>query len=274
MVHWDSPLNSPPESAIRPRITMPLTKLNTHKFRLEQSELLISRFYMNILLELFFEISFSFLIENGAHEEEEVPLIDLTLNDDIELPQMNENGSRSIIELSVTPPLDINGNEILITTNTKTMQAIAYNKPEEQNRSIRNLLEKTSPELSKPTNEVTSSFCTEQMNSPILYSNLTKVDRSMHSKKLSKYDTNYNRWMQYLRSYNGYRLFVQQNYSKTRLHRRSKGNKFLIQNTLLKWWNSLNLAEKEQYAEIAELKWCKPLAKPNRTYVNNRNEAL
>lgn len=202
-----------------------------------------------------------FSVGNGTNENV-VPIIDLTLNDDVEQTQVSENGSRSIIELSVTPPpLDINGNEILITTNTKTMQAIAYNTPKEQTQSVENQQEKMSPKAMN-----TSNFCAEQINSPILYSNLTKVDCSMHSKKLTKYDINYNRWMQYLRSYNGFRLFVQQNSSKTRLYRLSKGNKSFIQNTLLKWWNSMNSAEKEQYAKIAELKWCKPFPKQNKTH--------
>lgn len=194
----------------------------------------------------------------------EVPVIDLTLSEDIEQMDSLVDCSRSFTKLDEPPTLDANGNQILISIATESVQDTVYDTPLESNTTLQNQHENDSSDLLTLSNNVTGNTCSEQIKCPILYSNLIKNTTIPSPKKQSKYDINYNRWMQYLRSYNGFRLFVQRNYTKTRLHGISKGNKLFIQNTLLKWWNLLSVTEKEQYARVAELKWCKPLPKPNK----------
>lgn len=208
---------------------------------------------------------------NSIANESEVPVIDLTLNDDVDHPLSAEKRTRSIIELCSTPPLDANGNEIMIATDTKTMQAVRYKKAVDMSSKVSNGPERNLPSSSISSNTAIPIESTEKSNSPILYSNLMKMDYQIPSKDQTKFVANYKRWMQYLRSYNGFRLFVQRNYTKTQTHTISKRNKSFIQSTLLKLWNSLSLAEKEQYEQLAELKWSRPLAKGNKSCQQQRN---
>lgn len=182
-----------------------------------------------------------------------MPVIDLTINDDVDHPLTAEKHTKSIIELCGTPPLDVNGNEIIIATDTKTMQAVRYSRALDVNSKQSNV--KNTSELSESSITTT----TTPTNSPILYKNLTQTRCQMPSEEQTKFDTNYKRWMQYLRSYNGFRLFAQRNYMKIQKNTFSKRNKLAVQSKLLEWWNTLSLAEKEQYARIAESKLCKPL---------------
>lgn len=202
-------------------------------------------------------------------KQKQVPVIDLTINEDCDA-ELNGKRSRSLIELNVTPPLDINGNEILITTDTKTMQAIAYKKKKpkdaashEPNRSLRKISEPISSLNSNITSETLAYL--QQLHCP-LYQHQSNGYR-MATKEQIKFDDKYNRWLRYLRSYNGFRLFAQRYYRKAQAythahtHLRIQSHttsrtRLFIESVLLKWWNLLNANEKEQYVQIAEMRKC------------------
>lgn len=218
--------------------------------------------------------------------EKQVPVIDLTLNEDGDCEsELNGKRSRSLIELNVTPPLDINGNEILITTDTKTMQAIAYKKKKpkdatatntrEPNLSLRKISEPIFPMNPNIAPTDTLSACLQQLHYPLFQqqSNRAQNGFRMPPKEQIKFDNKYNRWLRYLRSYNGFRLFAQryyrkaQAYTQAHTHLRLQPNntsrtRLFIESVLLKWWNLLNTTEKEQYIQIAEMRKCPTTAEP------------
>lgn len=225
--------------------------------------------------------------------EKQVPVIDLTLNEDGECEsELNGKRSRSLIELNVTPPLDINGNEILITTDTKTMQAFAYKKKKskdatatttttttsrEPNLSLRKISEPIFPLNPNISASDTLSACLQQLHYPLFQhqSNSAQNGFRMPPKEQIKFDNKYNRWLQYLRSYNGFRLFAQRYYRKAQAYTQAHTHlrlqphnasrtRLFIESVLLKWWNLLNTNEKEQYIQIAEMRKC-PTTAENET---------
>lgn len=213
-------------------------------------------------------------------DDKQVPVIDLTLNEDGDCESdLNGKRSRSLIELNVTPPLDINGNEILITTDTKTMQAIAYKKKKpkeastvtaapsrEPNLSLRKISEPIFPMNPNIPPTDTLSACLQQLHYPLFQhqSNRAQNGFRMPPKEQIKFDNKYNRWLRYLRSYNGFRLFAQRYYRKAQAYtlahthlrlqpHNTSRTRLFIESILLKWWNLLNTNEKEQYIQIAEM---------------------
>lgn len=208
----------------------------------------------------------------NAIKQKQVPVIDLTLNEDGDFEsELNGKRSRSLIELNVTPPLDINGNEILIKTDTKTMQAIAYKKKRPTDANGLNLSlrqPKNIPETICSANAIPLDLCSgsQQLNYPVSQSNRMQNGFRMPPKEQIKFDNKYNRWLRYLRSYNGFRLFAQQYYRKAQAHSHSLHThsrlqaqstskaRIFIESILLKWWNSMNATEKEQYVQIAEMR--------------------
>lgn len=188
-----------------------------------------------------------------------VPVIDLTSSEDFDECIPTNIIPSSVIESNKTPPLDINGNEILITTNTKTMQAISYKKAKytKCGDTKQNQEKKTSslPELvhidKKKTNSVSSELLVEKM--PQLYANLTQNDpQSQPIHKQIKFVSKYNRYMGYFRRYNGFRLFMAKHYLKAQSHAPRDSATPFIQSILLKWWNAMSSTGKEQYAQMAE----------------------
>lgn len=202
-------------------------------------------------------------------KEKQVPVIDLTLNEDGDCEsELNGKRSRSLIELNVTPPLDINGNEILITTDTKTMQAIAYKKKKPKDTHEPKLsLRKISEPICSLNPNISSNTLSylQQLHCPLFQHQSTGF--RMPPKEQLKFDNKYNRWLRYLRSYNGFRLFAQRYYRKAQAythahtHLRIQAHstsrtRLFIESVLLKWWNLLNPNEKEQYVQIAEMRKC------------------
>lgn len=208
--------------------------------------------------------------------DKQVPVIDLTMNEDGDCDsELNGKRSSSLIELNVESlPLDVNGNEILITTNTKTMQAIAYKKKKKK---------------SKDTNEFNSSLRqAKHLSDTICAENLIQCSQQAHCsirqqsnrtqnanfrkppKEQTEFDNKYNRWLRYLRSYNGFRLFAQRYYRKAQAYSHAHTHfrlqqpqnagetRLFIESILLKWWNLLNANEQEQYVQIADMQKCQP----------------
>lgn len=205
-------------------------------------------------------------------KETQVPVIDLTINEDGDCEsELSGKRSRSLIELNVTPPLDINGNEILITTDTKTMQAISYKKkkPKDANESNLSLRQaKNTTDSMCSVNPIPSDVCSPQILCP-LFQQTNRIQNGfrMPPKEQIKFDNKYNRWLRYLRSYNGFRLFAQRYYRKAQAYshahtqlrlqtQNASKTRLFIESVLLKWWNSLNANEKEQYVQIAEMRKC------------------
>lgn len=196
-----------------------------------------------------------------------VPVIDLTANEDIDYGS-TLNRSRSLIELNVTPPLDINGNEILITTDTKTMQAIVYKKKtpngEPNDQPSLKQFTKTDPELMSPTSSIPSNMYAQQMHWAMLqHANGIQTSFPTAPKEQAPFENKYIRWLRYLRSYNGFRLFAHRYYRKAQAYSHAhidlstlsaSKTRLFIESILLKWWNSLNDIEKNQYVQIAEIK--------------------
>lgn len=194
-----------------------------------------------------------------------MPVIDLTSIED-----NDENNTGSLTESNKTPPLDINGNEILITTDTKTMQAIAYKKPNDL------ICMKTKPDeipllqANQSTSSSRNFFPLEPSKCPILFANLTHNGCRMPPKEQLKFLTKYNRWMRYFRTYNGFRLFVQRNHLMDHAQALRNADRTFVQSTLLKWWNTMTPAEKEQYVQIADILHTKKSRKLHSS-INNKN---
>ncbi|XP_031621774.1 uncharacterized protein LOC116339846 [Contarinia nasturtii] len=174
-------------------------------------------------------------------KENEVPIIDLTSNEDE----------------CTSKPLDINGNEILITTNTKPVDVITCKKTKDLKFNISEQQQQHLPLPMEKSAEITSNVLSTKsaeklMNSPILMTNLTQNGCRMPPKEQLKFVNKYNRWMRYFRVYNGFRFFAQQNYAYAQQHTNKTDDTVLIQSTLVKWWNALPPLGKEQYAKMAE----------------------
>lgn len=194
----------------------------------------------------------------------QVPVIDLTVNEDGDCG--SSAPSRSLIELNVTPPLDINGNEILITTDTKTMQAIVYKKKKPHDEKAHEMpLKQPAATNSIPFNAYAQQQEQQRMQWPVFqqYSNVLQNGVQLPTKEQLQIDTKYILWLRYLRSYNGFRLFAQRYYRKAQAHSHAhidlsalnqSKTRLFIESVLLKWWNSLDASEKEQYVLIAEMK--------------------
>lgn len=201
-----------------------------------------------------------------AANEKEVPVIDLTSNEDID-----ECAHTSMIDSTKIPPLDINGNEILISTNTKTMQAIAYKKAIDTMKCST-----ATRQLPFPMQPTTSSISSADSSSqsPILFANLTQNGCRMPPKEQIKFVTKYNRWMRYFRTYNGFHLFAKRNHSRAQAYAIGNNDKSFVHNTLLKWWNTISTAEKEQYIQVANAlhtkkhKLCIPQSSANDAQIN------
>lgn len=143
-------------------------------------------------------------------------------------------------------PLDINGNEILVATNTKPDSKVEeQHSPLSMKKSASNAFQ-SMMDAEKMTPEEKST------NSPILFTNLTQNGCRMPPKEQLKFINKYNHWMRYFRVYNGFRLFAQQNHAKAQLLSNKIDDKVFIQSILVKWWNALPPAAKEQYAQMTE----------------------
>lgn len=191
-----------------------------------------------------------------------MPIIDLTASEDVEQPVFSEKVLHPMIKLKRTPPLDINGNEILITTDTKTMQVISYTKTTDKTAS------KIQGELPTHTNHadpsisfqstvchtVPSALSTEQYSKPMLSMNMgRKNGHRMPPKEQLKIAAKYNRWLHENHMRNGFRLFACQNLELAQEYASKSNNTVNSQNILWYWWNSVTPSEQEQYAKIAYL---------------------
>lgn len=202
-------------------------------------------------------MSVYFLLDADINDSN-VPVIDLTSSEDFDECIPTNIIPSSVIESNKTPPLDINGNEILITTNTKTMQAISYKKAKytKCGDTIQNQEKKNSslPELihidKTKTNSDPSKLLGEKM--PQLYANLTKNNSNLQPKQQIKFVSKYNRYMGYFRRYNGFRLFMARHFLRAQSHAPRDSATPFIQSILLKWWNAMSSTGKEQYAQMAE----------------------
>lgn len=196
-----------------------------------------------------------------------MPIIDLTATEDVEQQVCQENSSRPTIESNKTPPLDMNGNEILITTNTKTMQPITYTVPRDLNviaakhsniftQSASSQQQRTKKQTSKTAVSSTAFSTPDAPPVPLV---LTKSGHRIPIKEQIKITTKYNRWVQENRVRNGFRLFVCQNIAAAQNHALKSKNKnkskakLNAQEVLWYWWNSIPPSEQEQYAKIAEI---------------------
>lgn len=180
-------------------------------------------------------------------------IIDLTVSEDLD-----ECIPSSVIESNKTPPLDINGNEILISTNTKTTPAACKRARKQQETPL--------PISKKPNVPILPK---EHTNFPILFANLTQNGYRVPPKEQIKFVTKYNRYIGYYRRYNGFRLFVQRHYARAEAHApKNHFTKTFVQNTLLTWWSKMSATSKEQYARMAEIIYTKKLAS-TQTNVND-----
>lgn len=186
--------------------------------------------------------------------EADVTVIDLTVNEEDE-------------DAIVTKPIEINCNEILITTNTKTMQAITFRKP----KDIKINAPTKSPELN--LNQCNSSLNDKRTNFPALFANLTQPSyrnrKYVPPKEQSKFITKYNGWMRQYRTYNGFRCYVRQNYTRAEAYDILKQNpdRTFVQDTLMNWWNELPDTEKDFFIKNANFM----LTKRSEIMQNNTN---
>lgn len=205
-----------------------------------------------------------------------VPVIDLTTNEDNDNCGSTLNPSRTLLELNVTPPLDMNGNEILITTDTKTMQAIVYKKQKSSDRkptespgrpSSLQELTKNLPVAMSSSSSLPSDLYAQQIHWAMCQQANGMQNSLLMPIQLPKepiqFDNKYMRWLRYLRSYNGFRLFAQRYYRKAQTYSHAhidlsalnaSKTRIFIESILLKWWNSLSPNEKDQYVQIADIK--------------------
>lgn len=206
--------------------------------------------FNTILLIQFFSILEQIRNSQTDFDKVDVPIIDLTTtNEDYDM-EFNSDCSRSMIESNVTPPLDVNGNEILIKTDTKTMQAISYRKACRDN----------SANVSPSPKRNTVNCCPKELQCSLHNVKRAQNGRRTPLNKQTKMDNRYYRWLRYLRSYSGFRLFAQRYYTKaqaiihTQAHANAHKRRLMIEATLLKWWNSLSPIEREQYVQYAEIR--------------------
>lgn len=136
------------------------------------------------------------------------------------------------------------------------MQAISYKKAKhtKYDDTKQNQEKKFLPELihidKTKTNSDPLKLLGEKM--PQLYANLTQNVSQSLPKKQNKFVSKYNRYMGYFRRYNGFRLFMARNFLRAQSHAPRNSDTPFIQNILLKWWNTMSAAGKEQYAQMAE----------------------
>lgn len=154
-------------------------------------------------------------------------VIDLTLNEDTE----DESWSNTL-------PTDSNGNEILITTKTQSMGSFSHRRPKELKFSSSN----------QDTWQPNQSEC-----SFIFSSITTQNGHKIASKEQMKFATKYNGWMRQYRTYNGFRLFVRQNYTNAQTYaiKHHKPDKSFVQTTLMNWWNDMPEVEKNIFIRNA-----------------------
>lgn len=185
--------------------------------------------------------------------ENNVTIIDLTSNEE----DFDDCIPSSLIESCRTPPLDINGNEILVSTNTRTMEAVTYKKASEITSSANEMQqEKQMPVIPKSIQNAKSTktpIGADQPNCPILFANLTNNSFRVPPKEQLKFMTKYNRYMGHFRKLNGFRLFVQRHHMRAQSQAPRNGGKPFVHNTLLQWWNSLSPASREQYAQMSDI---------------------
>lgn len=195
-----------------------------------------------------------------------VPIIDLTSNDDpqTEQHQLDKNEtdtetaqmSNKHIELNRTPPIDANGNEILITTDTKTMQSISFKKRRPNSSELQNLLTNNNSYSEKLENSKTTSIQQlklQRENCNTTCANSRYKGIRIPPKKQIKLMAKYGRWQRQLRTYNGFRLFAYRNHACAERHVSESKTESTVNNILLKWWNSISINEKEHYAQVAEI---------------------
>lgn len=208
--------------------------------------------------------------------ENPVPIIDLTSNDDFQPEQQRTNKNETaaentylpttVIELNQTPPLDANGNEILITTDTKSMQAITFKKQKSNSSELHNLLTNNiaTNELNPSDKQLTHlddlksrtatfKHSTQMENYKAIYANYRYNGIRIPPKKQIKLIAKHSRWQRQLRTYNGFRLFARRNRVYAQRYASESDNETIVNNTLLKWWNSVSTSEKEHYAHVAEV---------------------
>lgn len=210
-----------------------------------------------------------------------MPIIDLTATEDAEHQLFEESISRPMIELNKTPPLDANGNEILITTDTKTMQAISYRKtndkiaskkPKEipiQMNHDKLFSAQSSVSPSKTVPSTNASALSIEMAKPIMFMNVNKKNgHRMPPKEQIKLVEKYNRWLHEHRIRNGYRLFAAQNLVTAQQHASENKSNYNAREILCHWWDSIPPSEKEQYSKIADIL----LKKKSLSTQNTKNE--
>ncbi|XP_055322068.1 uncharacterized protein LOC129578038 isoform X2 [Sitodiplosis mosellana] len=225
--HWDTLLPLVPDPQTRVEVSVLPKKINTRKRRL--GKIAVSKC--------------------ADVNDSDVPIIDLTSGEDLDdcIPC-------SVIELNKTPPLDINGNEILVSTNTETLPTIKAQDSTTQAQQVNQMpLLPESIHIEKiAKNSINSTV--EHSDFPILFANLTQNGFRMPPKEQIKFVNKCNRYMGYVRRYNGFRLFVQRNYLRAQAHApRSEFTKTFIQNILLRWWSTMSADAKEQYVRMANI---------------------
>lgn len=154
-------------------------------------------------------------------------VIDLTLNEDTE----DESCSKPNPNEAITK-------ELLKKSNTNLMGILSHRQPKEL----------------KFNTPIQETWIPNQSECSFLFSNIkTQNGRTIPATEQMRFATKYNGWMRQYRTYNGFRLYVRQNYMKAQAYaiKLNKPDKTFVQSTLMNWWNDLDELEKNNYIKNA-----------------------
>lgn len=185
----------------------------------------------------------------------DVPIIDLTMNDDQQYSSPELSNTDSLTEQHQfavprpPPPTPIfDHKNTAAATFERDMNGTPAPPKQVRLLNIETLL--SNPTATHPIQRPTQNQSPiNQAQSPISAQN----DVHTANKQFRLIASKGSNLTQDIRTYNAFRLFVRKNHGIAQKYTRENGNSEIVYNTLLKWWNITSLTEKKHYAHVAEL---------------------
>lgn len=196
--------------------------------------------------------------------DNDVPTIDLTLNEDADQPTHSADYLPPVVE----KPFDIIENKILISTQT---QSVLSNIPTEATTSNRihhykHMMDSNGSATANTTPKIVPTILlSKEEKYPTLLSNITQSVCRLPPKMQIKCIRKYKRWRRNFRTYNGFRFFANQNFERAKQLSFANGGNSFVHSILINWWHSMSLVQKERYSQFADDSY----AQPNRPTENN-----